>query len=236
MSLMDQLPLALRLPSAGGFASFVADGNEETVAALRQWVSGVGHRYLFLHGAADSGKSHLLQAACHDIVAGGATLLYLPLDRKGLAPEMLEDLEYRDAVVVDAIQAIAGDAAWECALFDLYNRLHDANRRLLVAGRVPPPMLGLGLADLTSRLSAGPAYVLRALDDNGRARLLDAAAEQRGLRLDPASIRYILNRCPRDPGWLLRLLDDLDRLSLQRRRAPTVRLIGELLAERAADD
>jgi DnaA-homolog protein len=233
---MDQLPLALRLPPAGGFESFVIDGNDETVAALRQWVSGAGHRYLFLHGAEGSGKSHLLQAACRDIVDGGATALYLPLDREGLAPAMLEDLEHRDAVVIDAVQAIAGDAAWEGALFDLYNRLHDADRRLLVAARVPPSMLGLGLADLTSRFSAGPAYVLRALDDNGRARLLDAAAEQRGLRLDPVSIRYILNRCPRDSGSLLRLLDDLDRLSLQRRRAPTVRLIGELLAERAVDD
>ena len=232
---MDQLPLALRLPAASGFRSFVVDGNEETVESLRQWVIGAGHRYLFLHGAAGSGKSHLLQACCHEIVDGGATVLYLPLDQEGPAPAMLEDLETRDAVVIDAVQSIAGDADWECALFDLYNRLQDAGRRLLVAGRVPPQMLGLGLPDLASRLSAGPAYVLRALDDAGRARLLASAADQRGLRLDPTAIKYILNRCPRDPGWLLRLLDDIDRRSLQRRRAPTVRLIGELLAERGED-
>lgn len=233
---MDQMTLALKLPSAGGFHAFVADGNDETVAALTQWATGAGQRYLFLHGAAGSGKSHLLQAACREAIDLGRSVLYLPLDTDGPAPAMLEDLEQRDAVAIDALQAIVGDDAWERGLFDLYNRLQEAGRHLLVAARVPPPALGLGLADLTSRLSAGPAYLLRDLDDDGRARLLGVAAQQRGLNLEPAALDYILNRCPRDPGTLLRLLDDLDRLSLQRRRAPTVRLIGELLTERQAND
>lgn len=228
---MDQMTLALKLPHTGGFDAFVAEGNDESVTALRQWAAGAGQRYLFLHGADGSGKSHLLQAACREAIDLGRTLLYLPLDHEGLQPAILEDLERRDAVVIDALQAIAGDDAWERGLFGLYNRLQDAGRHLLVAARVPPPALGLGLADLTSRLSAGPAYLLRPLDDDGRARLLGVAARQRGLSLDAAAVGYILSRCPRDPGALLRLLDELDQVSLQRRRAPTVRLIGELLAE-----
>ncbi|MGB5832112.1 MAG: DnaA regulatory inactivator Hda [Thiohalocapsa sp.] len=229
---MHQLALPLMLPAAGGFESFVAAGNEEAVVALQQWAEGRGSRYVLVHGPADSGKSHLLLAACHDVVERGGTALYLPLDQDGPAPAILEDLETRDAVVVDALEAVSGDATWERGLFDLYNRLQDAGKRLLVAARVPPPALRLELPDLRSRLSAGPAYLLRGLDDDGRARLLDVAALQRGLCLDPAAVRYILNRCPRDPGWLLQLLDELDRVCLQRRRAPTARLIGELLADR----
>lgn len=233
---MDQMTLALRLPNTGGFDAFVADGNDETVTALRQWAVGAGQRYLFLHGAAGSGKSHLLHAACREAIDLGRTVLYLPMDYEGLKPAILEDLERCDAVVVDALQAVVGNDAWERGLFGLYNRLQDAGRHLLVAARVPPPVLGLGLADLMSRLSAGPAYLLRPLNDDGRARLLDVAAQQRGLSLGSAAVAYILSRCPRDPGALLRLLDELDRVSLQRRRAPTVRLIGELLAEQQPNE
>lgn len=231
---MEQLTLALKLPVAGGFESFVADGNEEIIAALQRWTTGDGQRYLFLHGAPGSGKSHLLQATCRRSIDLGRTALYLPLDQDGPAPAMLENLECRDAVIIDALQVIAGDSDWEQALFDLYNRLQDANRQLLVAARAPPSAVGLGLADLASRLSAGPAYALRALDDAGSMRLLEAAAKQRGLRLDPAAVGYILNRCPREAGFLLSLIDELDRLSLQRRRAPTLRLISEMLTEQQA--
>jgi DnaA family protein len=105
----------------------------------------------------------------------------------------------------------------------------------MVAARMPPAALGLGLPDLTSRLCAGAAYRLDALDDAGSARLLACAAAERGLTLDQAVVSYILTRCHRAPSRLLRLLDALDRYSLERGRAPTVRLVGELLAERGID-
>lgn len=228
---LNQRALALKLPEPGGFERFVAHGNDEPLAALQAWARG-GERYLYLHGAAGSGKSHLLQAACRELVEQGTTAVYLPLDQDGPSPAILDDLEQRDAVIIDALHAVAGRPVWERALFDLYNRLLDADRRLLVAARVPPPALGLGLADLTSRLSAGPAYLLRPLDEDGCGTLLRAGAAQRGLQLDQAAIGYILTRCPRDPASLLRLLDDLDRFSLEQQRALNVRSIGELLGVR----
>jgi DnaA family protein len=124
---------------------------------------------------------------------------------------------------------VAGDGSWELALFALYNRLQEAGTRLLVAARVPPAQTGVRLPDLASRLEAGARYGLIPLDERGCARLLGAAAEQRGLRLDRAAVGYILRRVPRDPERLLSLIDELDRSTLQRQRAPTVRLIGELL-------
>ncbi|MFE8033313.1 DnaA regulatory inactivator Hda [Thiohalocapsa marina] len=229
---MNQLALALRLPEPGGFERFVADGNAEPLAALQAWAAAEGQRYLYLHGPAGSGKSHLLQAACRAVADRGGSTIYLPLDQPDLLPAILEDLEQCSAVVIDAIDQKAGDAVWERGLFDLYNRLQERNRRLLVAARVPPTNLGLGLPDLRSRLSAGAAYALRALDETGCARLLQRGARQHGLLLDDAAVSYILNRCPRNPAALWRLLADLDRLSLERQRALTVRAIGDLLGLR----
>jgi len=224
-----QLPLPLRLPRAAGFERFIADGNAEALAAARTWSQDPVASTLYLHGGVGSGKTHLLQAAAAELAGSGRTVLYVPLDQAGLAPAMLEDLEQLDAVVIDALHAIAGRRDWEEAVFHLYNRLQAGGRRLLVAARTPPADLRLSLADLRSRLSAAPAYGLTPLDDNGRARLLRDGAEQRGLRLGEPVIGYVLSRCPRDPGWLLDFLDRLDRATLAEQRAPTVRFVAGLL-------
>ncbi|WP_462321299.1 DnaA regulatory inactivator Hda [Halochromatium sp.] len=224
-----QLPLALRQPEPGGLDGFIAHGNAAAVAAVRQWADGSGERYLYIHGAASSGKSQLLVCAAGEVRQRGLGVVYLPLDTPSLTPDVLDDLEQRDAILLDALQAIAGSPAWERALFNLYNRARDAGRRLLVAARQPTGRLGLRLRDLTSRLAAGPSYTLKPLSDNGRAELLRIGAAQRGLRLGEAMISYILSRCPRDPGTLTRLLDEIDRTALAEQRQPSIRSLGRLL-------
>jgi DnaA family protein len=230
-----QLPLPLRPPDTGDFGSFVATGGNSTVvAALRHWARAPDAGNLLLHGEAGCGKSHLLHATCRAAGEAGAAVAFVALDMPALRPEMLDGLEDRDAVVVDAVQAIAGRPEWEVALFNLYNALQAAGGRLLFAARAPAPALGLALADLASRLSACATYALRPLDDAGRGRLLRNAAAARGMRLDEATLDYILKYSARDTPALLRLLDELDRASLALRRAPNRRLAGELLRRRGS--
>lgn len=229
-----QLPLPLRQPGPQGLAGFVAHGNETLVAAIADWARGDGERYLYLHGAAASGKSQLLLCAADEASLRGRHVLYLPLETPGLSPTVLDDLEHSDAVLLDALQTRIGANDWEQALFSLYNRLHDRGSQLLVAARVPSGQLGVGLPDLASRLAAGASFNLRPLDDAGRAALLRAGAAQRGLSMPDSVARYILSRCPRDPGGLIRLLDAVDAAALAEQRQPSIRSIGRLL-EQIAD-
>jgi len=224
-----QLPLPLRPPGAGDFDSFIDDGNATVVGALEHWAVDPAAGNILLHGEAGSGKSHLLHAACRAAREAGATVAFVALDMGSLERAVLDDLEARDAVVIDALQAVAGEPAWELALFNLYNALQLAGGRLLLAARAPAPALGLGLPDLTSRLCACAAYGVRPLDDTGRARLLRNAAATRGMRLDDATLAYILKYSQRDTAALLSLLEELDHTSLARGRAPNRRLVGELL-------
>jgi DnaA family protein len=224
-----QLCLPLRLPGSGGFDAFVADGNSAVVAALRHWASDPAAGHVLVHGEAGSGKSHLLHAAFEAAVGTGAAARFMPLDLAGLAPSVLEGLEHCDAVVIDALQAVAGQREWELGLFNLYNALGQRGGRLLLAARAPAPALGLKLADLTSRLCACATYALKPLDDAGRARLLEREAATRGLALDADTLRYILTYSPRDTASLLALVEALDQTSLRLRRAPTPRLVGQLL-------
>ncbi len=63
--------------------------------------------------------------------------------------------------------------------------------------------------------------------------LLQQAAAQRGLALGEGVTDYVLTRFSRDMGSLMRLLERLDRYSLQTRRAVTIPLIKAMLEEGA---
>ena len=227
---MEQIPLPLTLPKGLGLDAFVVGNNQEVLKALRDWVRGSGQRQLFLHGESGTGKTHLLHSACQAAAEQGRRVLCLPLGHPDLAPAVLDDLEQLDDVAIDDIQAVAGDADWERALFDLYNRLADAGSGLLCAARTPPVALGLRLADLQSRLSAGATYALQPLDDAGRNELLRRLVGERGLAIEPRVIDYILSHCPRAPAALVDLTDALDRACWVKKRPVTVKLVGEVMA------
>ena len=61
---MNQLALAIGLADHAVFRSFHAAGNETPVAHLQAIAAGADVGGAWLCGAAGSGKSHLLQAAC----------------------------------------------------------------------------------------------------------------------------------------------------------------------------
>jgi DnaA family protein len=230
-----QLPLPLRQPDAEGLERFIEHGNEPLVAALRHWAEGGGEPFVFVHGAASSGKTRLLLCAAEEARRQGLHVVYLALDTNGLRPAVLDELEHCDGVLLDALQVRAGASDWERSLFNLYNRLRDEDGQLLVAASLPASQLGIQLADLASRLSAGASFNLKPLDDDGRVRFLRAGGRQRGLDLSDAVIRYILSRYPRDPHELSRLLDRIDYVALAEQRQPTIHLISKLVERDQAD-
>jgi DnaA family protein len=226
---MQQLPLPIQLQPEADFASFLEGPNAETVAALRAWATGTGEDFLYLFGRPASGRTHLLQAACRQAVQEGASAVYLPLGHDDLAPSVLDNLELWDLVALDDIQSVAGNTPWEHALFDLYNRLREAGRRLLVSADVAASKLPVSLADLRSRLGWGPGYRLRPLSEEDNARLLRESAGRRGIELGNDTVSYIMRRCPRDTASLLELLEKIDQESLQKKRRPTLRLVRQVL-------
>ena len=230
---MHQLSLSIQLRSEADFASYLAGPNAEPVAAITAWSMGTGDDFIHLFGVRDSGKTHLLQAACRKAVEQGSSAIYLPLGHEDLAPSVLDNLERWDLVALDDVQVIAGDMDWERGLFDLYNRLRETKRRLLVSADAPAAELGLQLADLRSRLGWGPGYRLRPLSEEDCERLLRESAQRRGLSLGDDAIRYIMRHCPRDVGSLLGLLEEIDRESLRTRRRPTLWFIRQVLGATA---
>lgn len=226
----NQLPLGLRLPAASRFDNFITVADREAVAAVEQLALDTAPGVLFLAGAAGTGKTHLLQAACRAVEATGGQGIYMSLATASeLNPMILEGLEQYALVALDDVQAIAAQPAWEEALFHLFNRLREAGGRLLVAATAAPEYLGLGLPDLRSRLGWGAVYALSLADDDLRVRILITRARERGLELPDETARYLLRRCPRDLPALIALLERLDQAALTAQRRLTVPFVRDVL-------
>ncbi len=221
----QQLHLPLELVPEPRLEDYLPGPNAEAVGAVTAMAQGSGEPFLLLFGNPGTGKTHLLQAACLAATERGRQSRFVPLDAAELAPTLLDGLEQLDLVAVDAVEAIAGNGAWEHALFDLFNRVREQGHQLLAAATSPPDALPLQLADLRSRLQWGPRYRLLPLSDADCEELLAHAARRRGMQLGPNLARYIMNYHARDPASLLELIARIDALSLREQRQPTIPLI-----------
>jgi DnaA family protein len=224
-----QMPLALRLQHAPSLDDFIVGDNAGVIAALAASLAG-GEPLIFLSGPPGSGRSHLLLGQCAAAERRGLQAVYLPLgQRAGLTPAMLEGLEQLDLVAVDDIDAIAGEPAWEQAVFVLFNRCRDAGTRMLFSAARGPAALPLGLADLKSRLAWGLSLTLRPLSDGGRLALLKSLAARRALSLPDEVARYLLERTARHPANLVDTIERLDRASLAEQRRLTIPFVRHSL-------
>lgn len=196
---------------------------------LESQASPDGEPMVFLHGPPGSGRSHLLQGACHAVSSGEA--LYLPLDQLGgMAPDqVLEDVDALALVCLDNLHVIAGDADWELALFHFINRARERGCRLLLSAEAAPRQLAISLPDLDSRLSWGVVFQLDAPTDVDKLAILRFRAGRRGLLLEEEPARYILSRAPRAMADLMALLETLDRDSMALQRTLTIPFIKSRL-------
>lgn len=227
-----QLPLGIRLQDAATFENYLPSGNQEALAALQAPISSAPSIYLW--GTTGTGKSHLLQAVCHQSAAQHRRAAYLPLGEPGLAPAMLEGMEQYDRVCLDDLDRIAGDAAWETALFHAYNRISAAGHQLIMTASQPLAALQIQLPDLRSRLGWGPVFQLQTLSDAAKRQALQQRAAARGVKLEDEVADYLMKRCPRDMASLFALLEGLDEASLAAQRRLTIPFVREYLSRYAA--
>jgi DnaA-homolog protein len=223
-----QIPLTLKFANDQVFDSFV--GSRDSVNALQAIANGESKDWLYLSGAAGSGKSHLLLAACALAQKQSRRALYFPLSVfAGRLQEVLPEQENADIICLDGLEHMAGNEQDEVALFHFYNRARAAHATVIYAARQSPHGLSLLIPDLQSRLGQCARLNLENLDDDGRRSVLLQRALQRGLELDDSVLDFMFKRVGRDLLTLTTLLDKLDRESLAAQRKITVPFLRKLL-------
>ena len=225
-----QLPLGVRLRDEATLENFLALPALGTVIALlEKQVQADAEPAIYLYGPPGCGRSHLLQAACHQLPAGNA--LYLPLEQfEGVpADQVLADIEQMTLICLDNLDAVAGDADWEQALFHLCNRARESGARLLFSASEAPRNLQVQLPDLQSRLSWGVVMQLPEPDDEDKLEILRFRAGRRGLQLPPEVARFILGRSSRSLTDLMAVLEQLDRESLVHQRQLSIPFVKQCM-------
>jgi DnaA family protein len=229
MLFSPQIPLPLMPLRDNRFDNFVPGPNLALVEALKSLPDEPGAN-VFLYGAEGSGKTHLLNALCVETRERGGRAFYLALKRLPRdAIASLQGLEQLDLVCVDDLHAVAGDRDWEEALFHCFNRIREANGRLLVSSRERLSALGLGLPDLASRLAWGLRLQLQPLEDQDKMAVIRLHGDALGLNLPEEVQAYLLKHHDRSMAALIQTVERLHEVALTVKRRITVPLAREVL-------
>ena len=225
-----QLALGVRLRDEARWANFHGERNA-TAASLIQGACGDSSLpLLVICGDEDTGKSHLLQAACHEFEQAGRSAVCFSLaELRALGPQALAGVEGMELIALDDVHLVLGMAEWEEALFHLYNRARDLGHQVMVTLNDTPSAQPFILADLHSRFQEGLLVQLGTYRDNDRRRILQARAEQRGLVLNDEVAGFIMRRSSRRLGALLSILDQLDENSLRAQRRLTIPFVKSVI-------
>jgi DnaA family protein len=225
-----QIPLKFGFRETADFEHFIEGPNAEVCMVSRSIALGETVHSIYLWGQAATGKSHLLQAVCNLASQHDRNVAYIPLNQHvEFSPEMLEGLEHLAMVCVDDVDCIAGQRAWEQALFHLYNRLREQQKPLLMTGSKGPRDLAFQLQDLKSRVSWDLTYHLESLSDKDKINLLQKRANTRNFNIPEEVAVYLVKNVKRDLPSLLKLLDIFDQATLTEKRKLTIPFVKTLI-------
>ncbi|MFC3908935.1 DnaA regulatory inactivator Hda [Legionella dresdenensis] len=226
----SQLALAIKLDEQATLDDYCWGNNTILQQQLDHTLYHNGERLLYLWGETGCGKSHILQACCHAINRQ-STAAYLPLNfLRDWDTESIEGMDEQDLIALDDIDAIAGNAAWEEAIFHLYNRIRDNGRTiLLISGKTPPASSPIQLPDLRSRLAWSLVIQIEPPDDALKITALQKQAQKRGFELPDSVALFMINRCARNMHELYHILDRLDEASLAAQRKITIPFVKMVL-------
>jgi DnaA family protein len=234
VSMAKQLPLQFVFRANQTFQDFFPGVNSAVVNHLQQCVAGNGEAFIFLWGQTGLGKSHLLHACCHEAQQRKLSCFYFDFNLAQVADSsvhLFNDLETFELVCLDNVEAIAGHADWEQALFNFFNQHRDLGHKLIVSSRTAPKELPVQLPDLKTRLNWGLSLKIQTPDDEGKTAALIYKARRMGLEISPQAGRFLLNRASRDMNSLWGLLDRLDQASLSAQRKLTIPFLKQILDE-----
>lgn len=193
------------------FASFLVGRSNALAHAAAQRVaqieSGAPPLYnpLYLHAAVGLGKTHLLQAVAHEVLAAGKRVIYLTADRfmygfvaalkAQTALAFKERLRGIDLLVIDDVQFLQGKSIQQ-EFCHTINALIDAGRQVLIAADRPPAELESLDERVRSRLAGGLVVEMGALDEALRLNILEcrvaaARIHQPAFDVSPGVLCYV---------------------------------------------
>ena len=212
-SYQQTLPLK-PLPSCGRHDFIVGESNLEAVKWVDNFAKSKVHGLVII-GPIASGKSHLISTLKNK---------YKILEAEDINEEKINILELKD-IIIENIEKI------ENYYFFLHiiNIVKEKNFKVLLTSRLPVKELNIKLEDLKSRLLAySHSKILPPTDDVLRG-IIIKISKDKGLLLSDIVINYILNHIERSYSIINSFIEELDQLSLIRKKKITIPLIKKFI-------
>ncbi|MHB1191623.1 MAG: chromosomal replication initiator protein DnaA [Longimicrobiales bacterium] len=187
----------------------VGTNNQLAVAASRAVAEKPAKMYnpLFLYGGVGLGKTHLMHAIGHRLLADDPSRRVIYLSSEQFTNEMVTSIQegttaafrrrFRemDLLLVDDIQFMEGKEGTQEEFFHTFNALYDAQRQIILTSDRPPKELR-GLEErLVSRFEWGLVADIQPPDLETRMAILRKKAADDGLTLDDQVIEFIAHSC-----------------------------------------
>ncbi|MCX5706616.1 MAG: chromosomal replication initiator protein DnaA [Candidatus Omnitrophica bacterium] len=159
-----ETPALLNLNSRYTFDNFVVGSSNRHAHAYSLAVANAPaktYNPLFIYGGVGLGKTHLIQAICHQVhgqSAGNLKIIYLPSER--FTNELISAIQHHstaafrqkyrnaDVLVIDDVHFFGGKDSTQEEFFHTFNALYDAHKQIILSSDRPPKEI----TDLQDRL------------------------------------------------------------------------------------
>ena len=220
---MNQLGLPISLDSKMLLDNFIA--NSELVNLIHQLFQDKKASEIYVYGLTGQGKTHVLQGVILKALASDKNAIYI--DCIDSFPEHLLDfIDQLSFISLDNVDLISKEN--QEIFFDLYNRARQAGVVILVSGSSLPADLTV-MKDLKTRLSLAAVYKLEALNDELTMEVLNKQMNDRNLTIDSKIYEYLFKNYSRDLNTLVSAMNQLDKASLQSKKAISIPFVKTVL-------
>ena len=210
----------------------VAGCNQEAVGTIDLWPAWP-YFAVCIYGPSGCGKTHLANVFAQKVALATNHPYRIPFIKASqITKEMPHTLfETSRQIVIEELQTLSDQEA----LFHLYNTYRDLGGNILFTSEIAPARLDFGLKDLKSRLNIVPALEIKAPDDELLMALLLKLFTDRQITPSPELLDYLLKNMQRSFSYARKLVEEIDNISLAKKRAISIAIAKEAIATLNSD-
>ena len=233
------------------FDNFIVGScNQFAHAAARAVGDGPGRSYnpLFLYGGVGLGKTHLMHAIGHAVLADRPSMRIAYVSAERFMCEMVNAIRWKrthefrdkfrsiDMLLVDDVQFLEGKEATQEEFFHTFRSLYESGKQIVLTSDCPPRELATLEERLRSRFESGLSADMQSPDLETKLAILRRKSESEGGMLSDEVALYIANKVRSNVRELEGCLTRLLALSSLRQRRPDVDLAREATRDLFPDD